>query len=143
VPKSLTIRINLLLAGIFPLMFALRFVGSHEVHWLPIALMAVAGVAIGALAGRAILKSRSALLGAKSESDVNAILRRSSVLPMAMLGSTSAIGIVAIALAYRDPLFWTALTSFFALASCYFITRLFAIISLNRSVSAQGAQPAA
>jgi hypothetical protein len=143
VQKSLTVRSNLPLAGLLSFMFALRFIGSHSIHWIPITLMAVAGVAIGLLAGRAILLSRSALLGAESESEVNAILRDSSGRAMALLGSVSVIGVAVIALKYRDPFFWTAFTAFFALATAYFGTRFLAIYRLNRGVSGRGAQPAA
>ena len=141
--KPLTIRTNLLLASIYPFLLALRFIGAHHIHWVPIILMAAAGVATGLLAARAILKSKDALLGAESEAEVNAILRQSSGPPMVLLGSISAVGVVVIAVAYRDPYFWTALTSFFALVTAYFLARFIAIYRLNKGISGQDVHPAA
>jgi hypothetical protein len=143
VQKSLTVRANLLPVSLFLLLLALRFIGSHPVHWVPITVMAVAGVVIGVLAGRSILRSKDALLGAESEPEVNAILRRTSGLPSALLGSISAIGVFVIAVIYRDPYFWTALTSFFVLANAYVLVRLVAIYRLNSDTNSRNVQPAA
>jgi hypothetical protein len=120
-------------------MFALRVFGSHPTHWVPIVLLALAGVVVGVFEVRAILRSKDALFTAGSKEEVEAVLGTSR---MIFLGAIAGGSSVAISQAYGDD-YRTSLTSFFALAASFFLVRLIAIYRLNRRFAAPNDQPVA
>jgi len=143
VQRSLSIGTNVLNAGASLALLLLRFLGSDAIHWVPLILMAVAGIAIGFVAGRGILQSQNDLIDANSEREVNATLREHSAQPMLLLGLFTIFGVGTIALIYRDAFAWTALTSFLGLLTAFFLARLVAIYKLNKRADRRIAEPAA
>ena len=142
--KSLTLRYNLSTLVILGLCGALPLMPLSGSHWVPVALMFVAGVVFGYLDGRAVHSSRERLLAAKDREDVSDILGRSWLDPrfIAQL-CFAALGVAAIALVYDDGSLKIATASIWALAAGRCSGTLPSLVALKKYARSQNGQPAA
>ena len=140
--KSLSVRSNLVLPIFFLGTFVLRLLWRTPTPWVPVFLMAIAGVLCGIAVGRHILRSKDLLSDAESEHDANTVLFKSRskfVTPIVLL-----VGAAIVARIYReDHAFQLVTTSIFGFVAAYFLTKLAAIYVLNKTEGDQGVRPAA
>jgi hypothetical protein len=144
VEKSLTLRYNLSLLAILSPCIALPLMRLSEIHWVPVALMFVAGLIFGYCGGRAVLANRDALLAAKDREDVVEILGQSWLAPhfIAYL-CVAALGMVSIALMYSDGALKIATASIWGLVTGRCTGSLPSLVFLKKYARSRNAQPAA
>ncbi len=142
--KSLTLRYNLSTLVILGLCVALPLMRLGGNHWVPVALMFVAGLVFGYFDGRAVLASRDRLLAAKDREDVSDILGQSWLDPRFIAYLCFAvIGVTSIALMYDDGVLKIATASIWALIAGRCSGTLPSLVTLKKYARSQNAQPAA
>jgi hypothetical protein len=144
VEKSLTLRYSLSTLVVLGLCVSLPLMRLSENHWVPVALMFVAGLAFGYWDGRAILTHRDALLGAKDGEDVAEILHKSWFSPrdIATL-CVVALGATLIALMYSEGVSKIEAASIWAFVAGREAGKFPSLVTLKKYVRSRNAQPAA